>query len=117
MVESIPVQNQAAAQKLLEKMNHNGRGDRFARGGKYRGKGKYEEAPVLTLDEWEKRKASANSSMKQGIPDVRQDEDLARQLQNQFDLEDHVSLLSPSIIKEKKMPLSCLCYMSCRFKF
>ncbi|KAK1396865.1 putative RecQ mediated genome instability protein [Heracleum sosnowskyi] len=89
VVESIPVQNQAAAQKLLEKMNHNGRGDRFVRGGKYRGKGKFEEAPVLTLDEWEKRKASANSSMKQGIPDVMQDEDLARQLQNQFDLEDH----------------------------
>ncbi|KAL8149263.1 hypothetical protein AgCh_006316 [Apium graveolens] len=88
VVELIPVQNQAAAQKLLEKMSHNARGDRFARGGKYRGKGKY-EAPVLTLDEWEKRKASANSSMKQGIPDVRQDEDLARQLQNQFDLEDH----------------------------
>lgn len=92
MVESIPVQNQAASQKLLEKMNNNGRGDRFARGGKHRGKGKFEEA--MTLDEWEKRKASANSSMKQGIPDIRQDEDLARQLQNQFDLEDHVSLLT-----------------------
>lgn len=77
-------------------MSHTGRDDRYSRGGKHRGKGKKEEAPVQTLDEWEKRKAAAaNSLMKQQIPNVRQDEDLARQLQNQFDLEEqHVSLLA-----------------------
>lgn len=49
----------------------------------------------MTLDEWEKRKAAgANSSMKP-IPNVREDEDLAWQLQNQFDLEDrNVSFLA-----------------------
>ncbi|GKB72254.1 tudor domain-containing protein 3 [Tanacetum coccineum] len=47
------------------------------------------------LDEWERKRATGSSSLRQETPNVNQDEDLARQLQNQFDLEDyHVSISS-----------------------
>ncbi|KAI7732646.1 LOW QUALITY PROTEIN: hypothetical protein M8C21_023201, partial [Ambrosia artemisiifolia] len=90
VAESIPVQNQAAAQKLLQKMSNSNRNEGHSRGWKPRGRGKEEnESAVLTLDEWERKRANGSSSMRQQNPNVNQDEDLARQLQNQFDLEDY----------------------------
>lgn len=112
VAEAAPVQNQAAAQKLLQKMNKQNWGDSPARGRKYRGKGKQEEA-VYTMEEWERKKASSKSSMKDEPPYVSQDEDLAWQLQNQFDLEDNVSFLlsfiiiNMIIIKNLEIKLNC----------
>ncbi|KAA8523068.1 hypothetical protein F0562_009491 [Nyssa sinensis] len=88
VAESVPVQNQAAAQKLLQKMSQPNWDDRRSRGQKHRGKGKQEESPVFTLDEWERSKAGPNHSTRDKLPDFSRDEDLARQLQNQLDLED-----------------------------
>lgn len=87
VADSAPVQNQAAAQKLLQKMNQQGMQNQRFKGRKYRAKGKQEEAPVFTLEEWEQRNAVTK------LPNMSHDEELARQLQNQFDLEDahHVS--------------------------
>lgn len=82
MAESVPVQNQAAAQKLLQKMNYPNRDERPYRGRKYRGKGKQEDAMVYTLDEWEKRKAGPKTSMKHELTDVSRDEELAWQQDN-----------------------------------
>ncbi|GFY96303.1 integral membrane protein [Actinidia rufa] len=62
VVEAVPVQNQAAAQKLLQKMSQPNRDDRHFRGRRHRGKGKRKNH--------------------------RQDDNLAWQLQNQSDLED-----------------------------
>lgn len=93
VVESVPVQNQAAAQKLLQKMSNQNQDDRHFRGRKHRGKGKQEEPIVFTMNEWENRKAGAKPLVKDGHPDISRDGDLAWQLQNQFDLEDsHVSI-------------------------
>eukprot|EP00268_Persea_americana_P035725 TRINITY_DN3521_c0_g1_i1.p1 TRINITY_DN3521_c0_g1~~TRINITY_DN3521_c0_g1_i1.p1 ORF type:complete len:436 (+),score=110.10 TRINITY_DN3521_c0_g1_i1:166-1473(+) len=86
--EAIPVQNQAAAQKLLQKMSYPTREDRRSRGPKYRGKGQQEEQAVFTLDEWERRKGMAKPTVKDTFQDVSQDEELAWQLQNQLDFED-----------------------------
>lgn len=92
MVEAVPVQNQAAAQKLLQKMSQLRDGHR-SRGQRFRGRGREEETEVLTLDEWERRKTGANLSATHDFPDVSQDEELARQLQQQLDLEDiHVRI-------------------------
>ncbi|OIV98224.1 hypothetical protein TanjilG_18763 [Lupinus angustifolius] len=88
VVESVPVQNQAAAQKLLQKLNHPNQDGRYAKGRKYRGKGKEEDEVVFTLEEYENRKAEAKSSNKDKVLDVSNDEDLAWKLQNQFNLED-----------------------------
>lgn len=90
VADSAPVQNQAAAQKLLQKMNQQGMQNQHSRGRKNRGKGKQEETHVFTLDEWEQRNAIAK------LPNMSRDEELARQLQNQFDLEHshHVSIFS-----------------------
>lgn len=92
VADSAPVQNQAAAQKLLQKMNQQGMHNQHLKGRKHRGKGKQKEGPVFTLDEWEQRNAVAK------LPNMRHDEELARQLQSQFDLEDahHVSIFSSS---------------------
>lgn len=84
-MESVPIQNQAAAQKLLQKLNHPNQGDRHPRGRKYRGKGIEEDPNVLTLEEYEKRKAQAKYSK---VPNISNDEDLAWQLHNQLNLED-----------------------------
>lgn len=87
--EAVPVQNQAAAQKLLQKMSQPADGDRHLRGHRHRLKGKHEEQQVFTLDEWERRKGSnSNYTMRKQIQDISRDEELARQLQNQLDLED-----------------------------
>lgn len=91
MAEAVPVQNQAAAQKLLQKLNQPNWDDRHSRGGKHRGKGRgrQEELPVFTLEEWERRKAGGNLAVRDELAGVSQDEALAQQLQNQFDMEDH----------------------------
>ncbi|GJR60534.1 hypothetical protein Tco_1502696 [Tanacetum coccineum] len=87
VAESDPLQNQAATQKLLQKMNNYNRNEGHYRGLKPRGMGKDEDASaVLTLDEWERKRTIGSSSLRQETPNVNQDEDLARQLQNQFDL-------------------------------
>ncbi|GLJ29284.1 hypothetical protein SUGI_0577460 [Cryptomeria japonica] len=93
VTEAVPVQNQAAAQKLLKKMTDMGRGggenrnDRFGRSrGRHNGKGKREEAALLTLDEWEMQNGRTNAISCRN-DDVSQDAELARQLQTQLDLE------------------------------
>lgn len=91
--ETAPVQNQAAAQKLLQKMSQAVPEDRRGRGHRFKGKGKEEDSQVFTLDEWEKRKAIGSKSTAESyMQDTSRDEELARQLQEQLDLEDmHVS--------------------------
>lgn len=91
--EAVPVQNQAAAQKLLQKMSQVVPEDRRGRGHRFKGKGKEEDAQVFTLDEWEKRKAIGSKPAAESyVHDTSRDEELARQLQEQLDLEDlHVS--------------------------
>ncbi|OMO80812.1 hypothetical protein CCACVL1_12732 [Corchorus capsularis] len=88
VAESVPLQNQAASQKLLQKMSHSNLDGRHSRGRKFRGKGKQEEPAVLTLDEWEKMKAGAKPQIRHELPETSGDEDLAWQLQAQLDLED-----------------------------
>ncbi|KAE8666899.1 transmembrane protein 19-like [Hibiscus syriacus] len=88
VVESVPVQNQAAAQKLLQKMGHSNQDGRHSRGRNYRGKGKQEEPVVFTLDEWEKRNVGAKPQINE-YPETSRDEDLARQLQAQLDMEEY----------------------------
>ncbi|XP_010541733.1 PREDICTED: tudor domain-containing protein 3 isoform X2 [Tarenaya hassleriana] len=90
VVEAVPIQNQAAAQILLQKMKHPNSNERQYRGGRRgRGRGRHEqESRVLTLDEWEKRNTSAVPPQTGQPNDTCHDEDLAWQLQNQFDLED-----------------------------
>ncbi|XP_041008910.1 uncharacterized protein LOC121253081 isoform X2 [Juglans microcarpa x Juglans regia] len=88
VVESVPVQNQAAAQKLLQKMNHQSWDGRHSKGQRHRGKGNQEEPVVFTLDEWERIKAEGKPLKKDELPDIRRDEKLAWQLQNEFDSED-----------------------------
>ncbi|MED6197141.1 hypothetical protein PIB30_118168 [Stylosanthes scabra] len=87
-VEHVPVQNQAAAQKLLQKLNQPNQEGRHYRGRKHRGKGKEEDPVVFTLEEYESRKAQGKSLKKDEVSDISRDEHLARQLQNQFNLED-----------------------------
>ncbi|KAJ0266429.1 Tudor domain protein [Hirschfeldia incana] len=94
-VEAVPLQNQAAAQVLLEKMKHSSSNERQYRGrgrrGRGRGRGREEEddSAVLTLEEWEKRNTRGGAVTTANHPnDTTRDEDLAWQLQNQFDLED-----------------------------
>ncbi|KAM0838920.1 hypothetical protein ACQ4PT_060659 [Festuca glaucescens] len=85
--EAVPVQNQAAAQKLLQKMAMPE--DRHGRGHRFKGKNKQDDAPVFTLEEWERRKAVGSvSTAERHIQDTSRDEELARQLQEQLDLED-----------------------------
>ncbi|KAJ9183385.1 hypothetical protein P3X46_007247 [Hevea brasiliensis] len=99
VAESVPVQNQAAALKLLQKMSSSNQGHRHSRGRKHKGKGKQEEHQVYTLDEWENRKVGADPTLKNNLPDASADEDVAWQLQNQLDVEDsHVSILAFSSV-------------------
>ncbi|KAI4335800.1 hypothetical protein L6164_014410 [Bauhinia variegata] len=87
-LESIPVQNQAAAQKLLQKLNHPNQDDRHPRGRRQRGREKREDPVLFALEEYENKKAQTKPLANVEVPDVRHDENLARQLQNQFNLED-----------------------------
>lgn len=93
VVESVPIQNQAAAQKLLQRMNQPNYDNQHTRGRRHRRKENEEETAVLTLDEWERRKSGVGTSTAHSLAEVSEDEVLARQLQEQFDLEDtHVSI-------------------------
>ncbi|PIA65280.1 hypothetical protein AQUCO_00100631v1 [Aquilegia coerulea] len=87
--EAVPVQNQAAAQKLLQKMSQPSRSDQHFRGSKQRGRGRgrQEEPAVFTLEEWEKRKDEVRRPTRHDVQDIYNDEELARQLQEQLDLE------------------------------
>ncbi|KAJ3694170.1 hypothetical protein LUZ60_009650 [Juncus effusus] len=102
-IEAVPVQNQAASQKLLQKMqepvnNYKPRHNRF------RNREAEDEKPVFTLDEWEKRNNYANAPDKRNnyvnapdkrnyynAPNTSNDEEMARMLQRQMDLEDSSS--------------------------
>lgn len=94
--EAVPVQNQTAARKLLQKMNQTTHEDKSYRDHRNTGKGRQEETQVFTLEEWEKRKGFDLKPLASGsIQDVSRDEELARQLQKQLDLEDfHVGFVS-----------------------
>lgn len=102
MIEAAPVQNQAAAQKLLQKMNQPSHEDKQPRGLKHRYKARQEETPVFTLDEWERRKGTNWKPIVTGeVQDVSRDEELARQLQSQLDLEDiHVCFFLALVLFE-----------------
>ncbi|KAI4344064.1 hypothetical protein L6164_011338 [Bauhinia variegata] len=90
VVESVPVANQPAAQKLLQKLSHPNQDDRHPRGRKnrWREREKREDPEVFTLEEYENRKAQAKPPVNVEVPDVSHDENLAWELQNQFNLED-----------------------------
>jgi len=88
VVESVPVQNQAAAQKLLQKLNQPSQNDRRGRGWKHRGKGKEDDPVVFTLEEYENRKAQTKLTNIEKDRYISHDEDFARHLQNQLNLED-----------------------------
>ncbi|KAJ8442361.1 hypothetical protein Cgig2_018617 [Carnegiea gigantea] len=93
LADYVPIQNQAAAQKLKQKLNNPTHHNERHRGQRYRGKGKEEEKPVFTLDEWERKKIGGHPVAREQHPDLSRDEELAWRLQNQFDLEDQVSVL------------------------
>ncbi|KAI3933296.1 hypothetical protein MKW98_006655 [Papaver atlanticum] len=102
VIEAVPVQNQAAAQKLLQKMSQPPtRGDQNFRGPRHKGKGREEEQAVLTLDEWERRKGGVKPLVQNEFHDISKDEELARQLQNQLDLEDIHAREAPMSEAEK----------------
>ncbi|RZR88229.1 hypothetical protein BHM03_00015757 [Ensete ventricosum] len=87
--EAVPVQNQAAAQKLLQKMSQPAHKEMHSRVQKHKFKAKQEEAAVFTLDEWERTKGMKSKPMVTGEKqDTSRDEELARRLQDQLDLED-----------------------------
>lgn len=114
-MESVPVQNQAAAQKLLQKLSHPNQNDgpRRGRGRKYRGKEKQEDEVVFTLEEYENRKSQAKQHpVKDEVPDISHDENLAWQLQNQFNLEDsQVRILLSSTFLDFLLMLVILCFL------
>ncbi|CAA7397179.1 unnamed protein product [Spirodela intermedia] len=103
VIEATPVQNQAAAQKLLQKFNQTtSRENRHYRGAKHRGKERDEPA-VFTLDEWERSRAGSLKPMgtTSATHDTSRDEELARQLQNQLDLEDYHAEEVPDVGAEQ----------------
>jgi hypothetical protein len=87
----VPLQNRAAAQRLLERRNESSSGD--GRGsGRGRGRGRREryirddaDASTLTLDEWEAQRTRLNPSVVQS-PSINDDEALARQLHHQLNV-------------------------------
>ncbi|XP_071717163.1 uncharacterized protein [Rutidosis leptorrhynchoides] len=98
--DTVPIQNQAAAQKLLQKMsNYNRNEGGHTRGWKQRGRGYKDDddSAVLTLEEWERKRAGGTSSVQHETLKVNEDEDLARQLQRQFDLEDFQEQRGPRV--------------------
>ncbi|GAQ80601.1 hypothetical protein KFL_000570470 [Klebsormidium nitens] len=92
-----PVQNKSAAMKLLERRDDEG-SDGF-RGGRGRGRGRggrrrrYDDDDGdvgMTLEEWEAKKAGGVGGSKV----VETDEELARRMQEQFDLEEREAALA-----------------------
>lgn len=87
-----------AAQKLLQKTSQPNYTDRNSRGHRRRGKYEEDDSSVITLDEWERRKTGIDLPTAHEHSHFSRDEDLARQLQEQFDLEDnHVSIFCRTI--------------------
>ncbi|KAM1061787.1 hypothetical protein ACFX14_026117 [Malus domestica] len=85
-IEAVPVQNQAAAQKLPQKMSHRNRDDKHSRGRQFGGRGGKRKSPMGN------RKAGAKPSIGGACTGSSREEELAPQLQNQFDLDDyHIS--------------------------
>lgn len=88
--EAVPVQNRQAAQKLLDRRSDvgmgnergRGRGRGFRRGGRHDSDDQDER--VMTLDEWEARKVITTSGPSVAVSD----QELARRLQQQFNMED-----------------------------
>lgn len=79
-------------------MSQPNQNDRHYKGRRGRGKEIQEEPSVFTLDEWEKMKGRVKPLIAAEFRDISQDEGLAWQLQNQFDLEDsNVSIDEPLI--------------------
>ncbi|TQD97106.1 hypothetical protein C1H46_017195 [Malus baccata] len=110
-IEAVPVQNQAAAQKLLQTMSYQNRDDKHSRGRQFRGKGRQEEEPVVyTLDEWEKIKAGAKPSIGGAFTSCSRDEELARQLQTQLDLEDYHVQKGPPDVDAENIKMSMFSY-------
>ncbi|KAG8372726.1 hypothetical protein BUALT_Bualt12G0096600 [Buddleja alternifolia] len=107
---STPVQNQVAAQKLLQKTSQPNSNNRNSRSQRQSGKTKEEESSVMTLDEWERRKAGVNISMKHEQSNISEDEVLARQLQNQFDLEDIHAQEGSDVMESKNIKMSMFSY-------
>lgn len=109
VAEAVPVQNQAASQKLLFKTSQ--RGCRPFNSRNHRGKGRMEDQEVYTLEEYERRKSGTSQLPKETSSYTNQDEELARQLQNKFDLEDfHVSfnLFSDAYASDAIIFIKCL---------
>ncbi|TYK00068.1 tudor domain-containing protein 3 isoform X2 [Cucumis melo var. makuwa] len=88
VVEAVPVQNQAASQKLLYKMSRPSGNRPPFKNRNHRGKGRMEDQEVYTLEEYERRKSGTSQLPKETSSYTNHDEELARQLQNKFDLED-----------------------------
>eukprot|EP00250_Pteridium_aquilinum_P016747 c23272_g1_i1 orf=595-1482(+) len=97
-VETAPLQNRAAAQKLLEKRTDfysKNDGGRRGRGGRGRGRrgGREQEEATLTLDEWEARRGASNLSSNQigsayvDKANTYNDEALAQMLHYQLNVE------------------------------
>ncbi|XP_027071186.2 uncharacterized protein [Coffea arabica] len=106
VAESIPVQNQAAAQKLLQRMSQPNHDNKHFRGRRHGRKEKEEDTATLTLDEWERRKTGISSSTAHSLDDVSLDEDLARQLQEKFDLEDVHVQKNPNATEAENIRMS-----------
>ncbi|GER37060.1 hypothetical protein STAS_13450, partial [Striga asiatica] len=101
-----PIQNQAAALKLLQKASQPNPKDRTFRNQRHRGKFKEEDPHVLTLDEWERRKTGVDLTKTHEHVDVSRDEDLARQLQKQFELEDIHAQKDPLVVDPESIKMS-----------
>lgn len=101
VAESIPVQNQAAAQKLLQRMSQPNHDNKHFRGRRHGRKEKEEDTATVTLDEWERRKTGISSSTAHSL-----DEDLARQLQEKFDLEDVHVQKNPNATEAENIRMS-----------
>ncbi|KAL0382907.1 UNVERIFIED_CONTAM: hypothetical protein Scaly_0578000 [Sesamum calycinum] len=106
VIASEPVQNQAAAQKLLQKTSQPNFNDRSSRSQRHRRKDNEEESSSITLDEWERRKTGMNLPTMHELSNTSQDEYLARQLQNQFDLEDVQATTSSHVTEAKSITMS-----------
>ncbi|KAM1173526.1 hypothetical protein ACFX13_026841 [Malus domestica] len=97
--------NQAAAQNLPQKMSHRNRDDKHSRGRQLGGKGE-----ARGRARWEKRKAGAKPSIGGACTGSSRDEELARQLQNQFDLDDYHVQKGPHNVDAENIKMSMFSY-------